>query len=159
MQRFKTKYLLWLFVVSGLFVITSNAAAQQVSRRQLISALKSCERDLQKSKQHILNLSTALAASDSLLASYRSVTDSLTQNLKKRLFLQDSIARLMQMNADTLQRMVKDYSKKLAQVDRLYINELKKKSRPWFFTGNGLKGLLYGVFVGGALGLSWAVLH
>ena len=140
--------LFWMQIVTG----------QQVTREELARELKKCDLALQESQQQILVLSRALKASDSLLFRHQAATDSLIQNLKSRLFLQDSITTLMKINSDTLHAMIRDYSAKLDEVDSLYISELKKQTRPWFLTGNGLKGLVNGVFVGGVLGLTVAIL-
>ena len=138
---------------------TNKLQAQQVSARELAKALKECESDLDASKLQIKSLHGALEATDEIILKRKIVADSLFTNLKSQLFFQDSIAILMKMNADTLQLMVRDYSNKLDEVNELYIKELRKQSRPWFLTGNGLKGLFYGVFIGGALGVTFAVLH
>ena len=112
---------------------------------------------LKASQEKIKTLSSALQATDSLMLVHRAATDSLIQNLRARLAVQDSITSLMRVNSDTLQAMVSDYKAKLEEVDQLYIAELKKQTRPWFLTGDGLKGLVYGVFIGGALGLIFSL--
>ncbi|HID39936.1 MAG TPA: hypothetical protein EYP36_10550 [Calditrichaeota bacterium] len=148
---------LYYFVLINVFLL-STLYAQTVTKRQLAEELKKCDLALKASQEQIKVLSMALRATDSLMLAHRAATDRLIQNLHDRLVVQDSITTLMQVNADTLQAMVRDYKSKLEEVDRLYIAELKKQTKPWFLTGNGLKGLVYGVFIGGALGLTFAIL-
>ncbi len=142
-----------LLLITGIFVLaTTPVAAQQVTRAQLARALQECEQDLEASKQQILKLQQALKASNQVMERYQAVSDSLLSNLKQQLTIQDSVSSLLKMNADTLQAMVADYSKKLDEINRLYIKELKKQSHPWFLTLNGLKGLIYGLLLGGIVG-------
>ena len=145
----------FIFLVS-LFLWTP-IHAQTVTKRQLAEELKKCDQMLKASQEKIKTLSSALQATDSLMLVHRAATDSLIRNLRARLAVQDSITSLMRMNSDTLQAMVRDYKAKLEEVDQLYIAELKKQTRPWFLTGDGLKGLVYGVFIGGALGLIFSL--
>ncbi|GEM_PF-2910059 len=149
-------------LMSLIFLLLVNSAqlfSQQVTKAQLAKALSECEADLEVSKQQIRKLSDALQATDNLIERHRAVSDSLISNLRQQLFIQDSVSALLKINADTLQTMVRDFQKKLDEVDRLYISELKKQSRPWYLTGHGLKGLIYGVFIGGALGLVFSLAH
>jgi len=146
-----------LFIIFSLLLLNS-LFAQTVTKQQLVEELKKCDQALQISRKKIKVLSQALKSTDSLMLAHRAATDRLIQNLHDRLAVQDSITTLMQVNSDTLQAMVRDYKSKLEEVDQLYIAELKKQTKPWFLTGNGLKGLVYGVFIGGALGLTFAIL-
>jgi len=150
MRRIWYNFLVSLLVVS--FAQIHQLQAQTVSRAQLAAALRECENDLQASRLQIEQLQKALKASDELAGKWRSVSDSLIQNLRAQLTNQDSVTLLLKMNSDTLQTMVNDYRQKLDEIDRLYISELRRQSRPWFLTGNGLKGLIYGVLLGAVMG-------
>ena len=142
-----------LILVAGLvFFSAVRGGAQQVTRAQLARALQQCEQDLDASKRQILKLQQALKASDRVMERYQATSDSLIANLKQQLAVQDSVSSLLKLNADTLQAMVNDYGKKLDEINRLYIKELKKQTRPWFLTLNGLKGLIYGLLLGGIIG-------
>lgn len=124
-----------------------------MTRAQLAQALRECEQDLEASQRQVEILQTALTNTDTLLEQRKALSDSLISNLKEQLSLQDSVTLMFKINSDTLQLMLVDYRQKLEQVNQLYVQELKKQTRPWFLSGNGLKGLSYGVFVGAALGL------
>ncbi|HHJ53105.1 MAG TPA: hypothetical protein ENJ89_07910 [Caldithrix abyssi] len=142
-----------LILVAGLvFFSAVRGGAQQVTRAQLARALQQCEQDLDASKRQILKLQQALKASDRVMERYQAASDSLIANLKQQLAVQNSVSSLLKLNADTLQAMVNDYGKKLNEINRLYIKELKKQTRPWFLTLNGLKGLIYGLLLGGIIG-------
>jgi septal ring factor EnvC (AmiA/AmiB activator) len=143
--------------IAVLLVLLSFASAQQVTKAELVKALKACEQDLDSAKVQIRTLSDALEDTNRLIDKRATISDSLIANLKYQLFLQDSVTALFKANTDTLQRMVADYSQKLDEVNKLYVHELERQTRPWFLTGNGLKGLSYGLFVGAALGLVFAV--
>lgn len=151
------KTLVYIFFL--LLVGPAQLFSQQVTKAQLARALSECEADLEASKLQIRKLSDALQATDALIDQHRAVSDSLISNLRQQLVIQDSVSVLLKINADTLQTMVQDFRKKLDEVDRLYISELKKQTRPWYLTGHGLKGLIYGVFIGGALGLVFSLAH
>ncbi len=144
------------FLLSFLF-FSGTLAAQQVSKAQLAKALQECEQDFEAGKQQIKILNNALNSTNQLINRHSAVSDSLITNLRSQLALQDSVTLLLKANADTLHLMVTDYSKKLDDVNSLYIRELKKRGRPWFLSGNGLTGLSYGLFVGGALGLIFGI--
>lgn len=150
----------WALQIAFFLIIfqCQNLFAQPVTREELARELQKCDLALQESQQQIKILSAALKATDSLMFAHKNATDNLIANLKAQLQVQDSVSVLMKMNSDTLQAMVRDYSAKLDEVNQLYISELKKQTRSWFFTSNGLKGLVYGVFIGGALGLTFAIL-
>ncbi len=145
--------------MSIFFMLTVTAFAQQPGRAELAKALQQSESELETCRQTVRTLQNALSETDALITARKSVSDSLLTNLRKQLFLQDSVTILLKTNSDTLQRMVLDYSGKLDEINRLYVHELKRQTRPWFFTGNGLKGLMYGVFVGAALGLVYGLAH
>ncbi len=130
----------------------------QPDNEALIEALQSCEEDLQDCRQHVRRLRAALDSTNTLIDRRRAAADSLIKNLTRQLFIQDSVALLMQKNSDTLDTMVDDYARKLDEVDRLYVEELRKQARPWFLSGKGLTGFSYGLFIGGALGLSFAII-
>ncbi len=138
-------------------LLVSLLNAQQVTKAQLAKALQECEQDFQAGKQQIEILSKALKATNHLIDRQTAVSDSLITNLRTQLVLQDSVTTLLKANADTLHMMVTDYNKKLDEVNSLYIRELKKRSRPWFLSGNGLQGLSYGLFIGAALGLIFGI--
>lgn len=134
-----------------------NGQAQQVTRAQLAEALQSCEQDLDSSRTQIEVLRDALNKTQLLIDTRKNVSDSLISNLRYQIIVQDSITGLLKTNSDTLQMMIVDYRDKLDEVNNLYISELKKQTRPWFLSQNGLKGLSYGLFIGAALGLIFAV--
>jgi hypothetical protein len=94
---------------------------------------------------------------DELWQTRKMYTDSLIFNLKSELTVQDSITGLLKANADTLDLMVKDYGQKLDEVSNLYLKELRRQTKPWFFQSTGLKGFFYGVVIGGAAGLTYSV--
>ncbi len=131
--------------------------AQQPGKAELARALQQSESELETCRQTVRTLQNALTETDMLLSARKSVSDSLLSNLRKQLSVQDSVTILLKTNSDTLQRMVLDYSDKLDEINRLYVHELKQQTRPWFFTDNGLKGLMYGIFVGAALGLVYGL--
>lgn len=145
-----------LFVLI-LFLFACQSMAQQVTKAQLAKALQECEQDSEAGKRQIEILSNALNSTNQLIERRSAVSDSLIGNLHRQLALQDSVTLLLKANADTLHLMVVDYSKKLDEVNGLYIRELKKQGRPWFLSGNGLTGLSYGLFIGGALGLIFGI--
>lgn len=145
-----------LFFV-GILVLPFVLKAQDVTRAELAQALQECEQDLQTSQQQIEILRSALQNTDQMIEQRKNISDSLIVNLSQQLFLQDSVTALLKVNADTLQRMVVDYSQKINEVNKLYIQELKKQTRPWFLSANGLKGLSYGAFIGAALGLTFSL--
>jgi len=147
-----------VLVVSLIILSVQNTQAQQVTAHQLAKALSGCQHDLAACALKVDSLQRALKETQLLWGKRRAYTDSLTADLKAQLSLQDSISFLMRANSDTLGLMVKDYERKINEVNRLYIKELRKQSRSWFLTSRGLKGFFYGLFVGGALGLAFAVL-
>ncbi|MDI6792418.1 MAG: hypothetical protein QME81_06060 [bacterium] len=147
----------YIFVVSVLLfcqiILTSSQIyAQTVNCKQLAEALEGCEDDLDLCRSKVISLSKALESTEKLYQNRMVSADSLIENLKHQLLTQDSITTLLEANSDTLQMMVKDYSDKLDEVNELYIKELKREARPWFLTRSGLKGLVNGVLIGGALG-------
>lgn len=151
-MRFKSvKQFLWIILLPVCL------QAQEVTRAQLAQALQECEQDLQTGKQQIEILRNALQDTDQMIDNRKAISDSLIVNLRQQLFIQDSVTILLKANADTLQRMVVDYRQKLDEVNNLYIHELKNQTRPWFLTGNGLKGLSYGAFIGAALGIIYSI--
>ncbi len=147
-----------ILLVSLISLSVTNTHAQQVTPNQLAKALSTCQKDLSACTLKVDSLRKALKQTQSLWEMRKAYTDSLTANLKTQLSPQDSISFLMRANSDTLGLMVKNYERKIDEVNRLYIKELRRQSRPWFLTKRGLKGFFYGVFVGGALGLAFAVL-
>ena len=151
MKFFNPLYFVWLLILPFVLI------AQDVTREELAQALQECELDLQSSRQQIEILRSALQSTDQMIEQRKSISDSLIVNLRQQLFLQDSVTNLLKVNVDTLQRMVVDYSQKLDEVNTLYIHELKRQTRPWFLSANGLKGLSYGAFIGAALGLTFSL--
>ncbi|RMG67272.1 MAG: hypothetical protein D6715_05175 [Calditrichaeota bacterium] len=141
-------WLVWIFLLPA-------GAFAQVSSRQLGQALKDCEQDLQQATHYIDSLRNALQATEQLWSARKAATDSLIHNLESQLSLQAKIARRFQANADTLDLMVQDYAAKLDELNRLYIRELKRRGKPWFLSGKGLTGFMYGLFIGGALGVTY----
>ncbi len=147
-----------ILIVSLIILPVQDTQAQQVTAHQLAKALSGCKQDLAACSLKVNSLRKALKETQSLWEKRKAYTDNLTADLKAQLSLQDSISFLMRANSDTLGLMVKDYERKIDEVNRLYIKELRKQTRPWFLTSRGLKGFFYGLFVGGALGLAFAVL-
>ncbi len=150
------KQLFFIFFLSFSF-FSGTLTAQQVTKAQLAKALQECEQDFDAGKRQIKILNNALNSTNTLIDRQSAISDSLITNLRGQLALQDSVTLLLKANADTLHLMVTDYSKKLDEVNSLYIRELKKRGRPWFLSGNGLQGLSYGLFIGAALGLIFGV--
>lgn len=147
-------------VVKGfllLLIFSSLLMAQ--TREQLRQALNECEQDLQASLQKIEALTNALHETDALVAKRQMILDSLIQNLQQQIETQALIRARLQSNADTLQLMVNNYQKKLDEVADLYRRELKKSSRPWILTRQGLQGFTTGILIGGALGLIYGLIH
>lgn len=144
-------------IIACLFILPFVLTAQDVTRAELAQALQECEQDLQTSRQQIEVLRSALQDTDQMIEQRKAISDSLIANLRQQLFIQDSVTTLLKINADTLHSMVVDYSQKLDEVNKLYVHELKKQSRPWFLSANGLKGLSYGAFIGAALGLTFSL--
>ena len=145
------KSLFLLLILSGLLLAQT--------REQLRQALNECEQDLQTSLQKIEALTRALQETDTLVAKRQMILDSLIQNLQRQIETQALIRARLQSNADTLQLMVNDYQKKLDEVADLYRKELKKSSRPWILTRQGLQGFTTGILIGGALGLIYGLLN
>ncbi|MHB2155867.1 hypothetical protein ACX8XN_15910 [Calditrichota bacterium GD2] len=128
------------------------------TREELKRALSECEADLQVSLQKIETLTRALETTDQLIQKKEQALDSLLANLQRQIETQTLIRAKLQLNADTLQLMVSDYQQKLDEVADLYRKELKKSSRPWIFTRQGLQGFTTGILIGGALGLIYGLL-
>ncbi len=150
-MRFKS--LLIIFLLVGI----SQSVAQTTA--QLKQALKGCEKDLNASLDKIEQLENALKATTQLSERRKALSDSLINNLQNQIRLQAAINSRLKANADTLQLMVKDYDRKLNEVAELYRKELQKKSRPWFFSWNGLQGFATGVLIGGALGVIFSLAY
>lgn len=140
--------------------ITQTSTAQDLARalRECNNALKKCNNERKQAIAKIDSLGQALQVIEELQDKRNVYTDSLVANLTQQLAIQDSVSMLLKANSDTLQVMVRDYSNKLDELDRLYIKELRKQGRPWFLTGKGLRGFATGVLIGGALGITFAVL-
>ena len=137
---------------------TCEIQAHQVNAQELAKALRQCETELDSARIVIDNLRKALRTTEELYIRRIAYADSLSEHLTSQLNVQQSISGLLKSNTDTLQSMVRDYSKKLDEVDELYIKELRKQSRSWFLTEKGLKGFLYGAFIGSATGIAVAIL-
>ncbi len=148
-----------MMIIFLLFWFSTPLPAQQPGKADLAHALQQSEAELETCRQTVRTLQQALNETDALISARKEVSDSLLSNLRKQLLVQDSVTVLLKTNGDTLQRMVLDYNDKLGELNRLYVHELNQQTRPWFFTGNGLKGLMYGVFVGAALGLIYGLAH
>ncbi len=141
------------------FLLPFTLLAQTSSEAQLKKALAECEQDLDASLSQIEALKNALNATNSLIDKRAAIADSLIKNLQNQLRLQSQIGKRLQMNADTLQIMVKDYDRKLNEIADLYRKELQRSSRPWFFTLHGWQGFGTGVLIGGAIGVVFSVVH
>ncbi|MHB2147984.1 hypothetical protein ACX8XP_02890 [Calditrichota bacterium LG25] len=137
-------------------LLVALVAAQ--TREELRRALAECEADLQISLHKIETLTRALETTDELIQKKEQALDSLLANLQRQIETQALIRAKLQSNADTLQLMVSDYQQKLDEVADLYRKELKKSSRPWIFTRQGLQGFTTGILIGGALGLIYGLM-
>ena len=151
------KGLLFTLVILGM-IRTAPVQAQDVTALELAKALKACRTVVASQNASIDSLTAALDITTDLYQKRVTCTDSLNVSLIQQLIIQDSVTTLMQTNADTLKAMLLDYDGKIDEVSRLYIKELEKQTRPWFLTKNGLKGLCYGLIVGGLLGFTLVVL-
>ncbi len=142
---------LWL----GWLLLLPTVLPAQVSAHRLGAALKECEQDLKQASHYIDSLRQALIETRQLWEARKTATDSLIQALQTQLNLQTRVSQRFQANADTLNLMVQDYAHKLDELNRLYIRELKRRGRPWYLSGKGLSGFMYGLFIGGALGVTY----
>jgi len=135
----------------------SPVLAQTATEQKLYKALQASEADLDRCRDLVDSLRTALVRTNRLWEQRKDYTDSLVTNLKDQIGVQNSIGSLLQANADTLDAMVHDYSQKLDSVSTLYVKQLRKQDRSWFLTWNGIKGFFSGVVIGGAFGLIYGL--
>ena len=149
----------WMLIWGMLLLVLSVSETKAQTKEQLKQALIGCEKDLNTSLKKIEQLQRALKETSELSERRKALADSLVANLQSQIRLQTQINRRLQANADTLQLMVRDYDQKLDEIAGQYRKLLAQKSRPWFFTWNGLQGLATGVLVGGALGLVFGLAH
>ena len=148
---------LLISLIISLFLVVV-LEAQTVTAQQLARALAECQEDVKSCMLLNDSLQNALIQTDELWQKRKMYTDSLVINLKSELLTQDSITVLLKANADTMDVMVRDYSQKLEEVSNLYVKELQRQTKPWFFQSTGLKGFFYGVLIGGAAGLTYSVI-
>ena len=132
--------------------------AQEITANQLADALQNCNQNLKASMLRIDSLKQALKDTEALWEHRKVYTDSLNKSLAAQITIQDSISKLMEANVTIMDSIVVDYSNKFDEINDLYVKELRKQADPWWLNGKGWKGFFYGIFFGGAMGATFALL-